>query len=50
MRIQAVFEKLVDEICSRLAEITETNHTNGIQNGVKLDAESDSEGSGGCSC
>ena len=46
---QAVFEKLVDEICSRLAEITESTH-NGLENGVHLDMEKDLEESGGCSC
>jgi hypothetical protein len=39
----------VDEICARLAEITETSQ-NGIENGIKLDAEKELEVSGGCSC
>ena len=51
MICQAVFEKLVDEICARLSEMTESSSTNGIENGLKLEADKDIEASGGgCGC
>ena len=48
---QAVFEKLVDEICARLSEMTESSSANGTENGIKLEADKEDEASGGgCSC
>ena len=40
----------MDEICARLAEITESASQNGVENGIKLDAEKELEVSAGCSC
>jgi len=51
INVRAVFEKLVDEICARLSEMTESNSANGTENGIKLEADKEDEPSGGgCSC